>query len=240
MFASADLSESSLIPKDESTFAKNYLQKIYDKDFVYVKNYLDSALINQRIDEKLTEISNYFPTGKLLSTTLIGSQVNIFNSTWQGNFTFEYQFEGGWALANVVIKRIDSKLTVIGFNVYQTKASQKTLNTFSLAHKSVLNYAILTAAAIVPMFILITLVVCIKTPITKRKWLWILFILGGIGTISINWTTGEYGFKILQYQFFGSAATAAGEYAPWIITVGVPLGAIVFWLKRNKFIKETA
>jgi hypothetical protein len=236
--AVADLSDSVLVPQEEMTFAKDYLSQLREKNFSHVLKHVDSELSAQITEEKLEEVAAYFPSGQLLSTDLIGSQVNTFNSTWQGNFSFEYEFESGWALANVVLKRVDDKTTVIGFNVYRTDGSQKELNKFVLHGKMALHYLVLILASIVPVFILITLIYCIKTPIAKRKWLWILFVLGGIGTISINWTTGLYEFKIFQFQFFGAAVTAAGEYAPWVITAGFPLGAIVFWFKRNSFIEQ--
>lgn len=238
MFAHADLSDNALVPKEEMEFAKAYLSEIRDKNYEYVLSHIDPELSNQVSEEKLAEIASYFPSGKLLSTELIGSQINTINETWQGNFTFECQFEAGWAVANVVMKRIASKTTVIGFNVYRTEASQKELNKFELAGKSALHYLVLLLACIVPMFILFSLVYCIKTPIQKRKWLWVLFILGGIGTISINWSTGVFGFKILQFQLFGAAAMASNEYAPWVITAGFPLGAVVFWFKRKSFIEQ--
>ena len=231
----ADLSDSPLVPQEEMNFAKDYLSQVRGRNFNYVLSYIDSGQISE---EKLEEVAAYFPSGQLLSTELVGSQVSTFNSIWQGNFSFEYEFESGWALANVVLRRVDDKTTVIGFNVYRTEASQKELNKFILSDKTVLHYFILVLACIVTVFILITLIYCIKTPIQKRKWLWVLFVLGGIGTISINWTTGLYEFNILQYQLFGAAAIAAGEYAPWVITAGFPLGAIVFWFKRNSFIEQ--
>lgn len=239
LFANADLSENVLVPKEESAFAKDYLEKIREKDFHYVMNHIDPELVDQIDDQKLNEVSDYFPSGDLISTELIGSQVNTFNSTWQGNFSFEYQFKDGWALANVVMKRVETlPTTVIGFNVYRTEGSQKILNKFVLTGKSILHYVVLLMACVVPIFILVTLVFCIKTPIDKRKWLWVLFVQGGIGTISVNWTTGAYDFKIIQFQLFGAGAVAASEYAPWIITAGFPLGAIIFWFKRKSFIEQ--
>jgi hypothetical protein len=234
----ADLSESSLVPREEMEFAKDYLGHIRSRNFDYVLSHIDPDLSGQVSIIKLEEIAAYFPSGQPISTELIGSQVNTSNSKWQGNFSFEYKFESGWAVANVVMKRVDDKTTVIGFNVYRTEASQKEHNKFVLTGKTFLHYLVLSLACFTPVFILITLVYCIKTPIPKRKWLWVLFILGGIGTISINWSTGAYGFKLLQYQLLGAGAVAASEYAPWIITAGFPLGAIIFWLKRKSFIEQ--
>jgi hypothetical protein len=128
---------------------------------------------------------------------------------------------------------------VIGFHVYRTGASQKELNKLEPLGKSALHYLILVLAFIVPIFIVVSLVCCVKTPIPKRKWLWVFCILGGTGTISINWSTGVYELRLLQYQLLGAAAVASGEYAPWLVTAGFPLGAIIFWLKRNSFIEQS-
>ena len=232
----ADLSTNPLVPKAEAAFARDYLQKLHERSFDHVKAYLDPALTAQVPDQKLEDIAQHFPSGKVVSTELVGSQTNVVNSVWHGNFSFEYQFEGGWAVANVVLKRTGEQLSVLGFNVYRTDASQREINKFVLQGKSAWHYTILAQAVTVPVFIIATLIVCLRTPIPRRKWLWVLFILGGIGSISINWTTGAWEFQLLHYLLFGGAALAASEHAPWVITAGFPLGAIVFWLKRRKFI----
>lgn len=225
---------NKFIPQEESSFAKEYLQKIIDKDFSYVRSHLSAELLDQVSDEKLNEIANYFPGGELLSTEIIGSQTHTFNNTWQGNFSYEYHFEEGWALANVVLKRENDSMNVIGFNVYQAEASQKELNAFTLSNKSLLHYATLMGTVAIPIFIIVTLIFCIRTPINKKKWLWILFVIVGFGSFSLNWTTGQYGIRPLSVNLLGAAAGATSPYSPWILTVTVPLGAIVFWIKRRK------
>lgn len=235
----ADFSENSLVPKNEMNFAKNYLADLRARNFESVLRDLDPELSRQVSMEQLEEVAAYFPEGKLLTTELIGSQVNTFEGVWQGNFSFEYEFESGWAVANVVMQRAADQTMVTGFNVYKTDASQKSLNKFELADKSALHYIFLTLACVVPLFIIISLIYCIKTPIPKRKWLWVLFMLGGIGTASINWSTGEFWFHIFQYQILGASALASSEYSPWVISVGFPLGSILFWLKRKSFITSS-
>lgn len=234
--ATADLSGSPLVPKKEAAFAGDYLQKLRERSFDHVKLHLAPELKAQVTDQKLEEVARYFPPGKLISAELVGSQTHTARSTWHGNFSFEYQFEGGWALANVVLKRAGEGLSVVDFGVYRTDGSQRELNKFVLQGKSPWHYAILALALAVPLFIIITLIVCVRTPIPRRKWLWVIFILGGIGSVSINWTTGASEFNLFQYLVLGGSATASSEYAPWVITAGFPLGALIFWFKRRKFI----
>jgi hypothetical protein len=228
-----------LIPKEESQFARNYLQKLQSKDFDYVRRYVDKSIASEVTDQKLTEISAYFPSGSLISTEIIGSQVNVLNSQWQGNFTFEYQFSDGWSLANVVLKKSNETLSVVGFNVYRTAASQKEINKFSLNGKSAVQFMVLAMAAVSAIFVLVTAYFCIRTPMPKRKWLWLLFVLVGIGSISVNWTTGQYWIQPLYVMLFLSPANSAGPFAPWIISTSLPIGAIIFWFKRKAIIQSS-
>ncbi|MFV1998254.1 MAG: hypothetical protein ACC641_09625, partial [Acidiferrobacterales bacterium] len=226
-----------VIPKQESEFAQDYLLVLRDKDFDYVKKYIDPGDGNSITDAKLRQISEYFPGGELLSTKIIGLQVSLFDSKWQGKFSFEFQFTDGWALANIILRRSGDVLSVVGFNVIRTEASQKDINKFTLTGKSALQYFVLLLAVVAPLFILITTYFCIRTPIPKWKWLWVLFILVGFGSISINWTTGQFGFQPLSLKLLSASAVAAGSFAPWIISTSIPLGAILFWFKRHTYIE---
>jgi hypothetical protein len=226
----------NLIPKQESEFARDYLLRLQARDFEHIKKHIDPSVEAEVTDEKLLEVAEYFPSGDLLSAELIGSQVNVVDGNWRGNFSFEYQFAGGWALANVVLKKSDENLSVIGFNVYRTEASQKELNKFNLGGKSALQYLVLASAVLAPLFVLVTTYFCIRTPIPKRKWLWVIFVLMGIGSISINWSTGQFDFQPLSIKWFAASAMTAGPYAPWVISASIPLGAIIFWYKRKGFI----
>src|SRR4051812_24417969 len=60
-----------LIPKEESQFAEGYLQKLHDKDFAYVRRYLDESIASAT-DEELLKMTSYFPNGNLVDTKIIG------------------------------------------------------------------------------------------------------------------------------------------------------------------------
>ena len=226
-----------LIPKEEAKFAEDYLTKLRAKDFKYIKSQMSKETLAQANDVLLEKMSNYFRKGELLSTEIIGSQVNVFNDKWRGNFSFEYHFSDGWNLANAAFQKTEDKYEVIGLNVYQTNMSQKEFHAFTLKNKSILQYLILLLAIIVPVFIIVTTYYCARTPIPKRKWLWVIFVLLGIFSVQLNWTTGAIGIQPLSASLFGASAVAAGTHAPWIISTSFPLGAIIFWFKRKRFIE---
>jgi len=62
--------------------------------------------------------------------------------------------------------------------------------------------------------------------------LWGLFILFGIGKVAVNWTTGQWEASPLALQLF-SASAGASLNGPWVFAVSLPLGAIVFLLRRQ-------
>ena len=226
-----------LVPKEEAKMAEDYLTKLREKDFEYIKSKLSDELKPQVTDALLIQLADYFKDGELLSTEIIGSQVNVFNGVWQGNFSFEYHFSGGWNLANAAFRKMGDKYEVIGLNVYQTEMSQKEFHAFNLYNKSLLHYLVLVMAFAVPAFILISTYFCIRTPIPKRKWLWVIFILLGVSAIQINWTTGQYAIQLISVHLLGATAGAASPHAPWVISASLPLGAILFWFKRKRFIQ---
>ena len=226
-----------LVPKEEANFAEEYLKKLKAKDFDYVKSKMSTEILAQANDDLLLEMSNYFRKGELLSTEIIDSEVKLQNGKWQGNFSFEYHFSDGWNIANATLRKVDGNYEVIGLNVYQTILSQKELRTFTLKNKSILQYLILLLSIIIPVFIIITAYYCARTPIPKRKWLWLLFVLLGISTVQVNWATGDIGFQLLSAHILGISFMSSNPYAPYVISASFPLGAIIFWFRRKRFIE---
>src|SRR5690606_22891732 len=134
----------------------------------------------------------------------------------------------------------DGKREIIGLNATPLAASLQEINGFSFKNADGTHYLFLAAATIIPVFIITTLVVCIRTKIARRKWLWVIFILLGVTSFSLNWTTGQTGVSPLSIQLLGVSATASSVYSPWIISVSLPIGAIVFWLRRRKLTADLA
>lgn len=226
-----------LVPKKEAKMAEDYLTKLRQRDFEYIKGQFSDEIRPKVTDGLLVQMADYFRHGELLSTQIIGSQVYEANGVWKGNFSFEYHFTDGWNLANAAFRKVGDKYEVIGLNVYQTKMSQKEYNAFKLSGKSPLQYLVLALAVFVPLFILVTTYFCIRTPMAKRKWLWIIFILLGVCAIRVNWTTGQFAIQLISVHLLGAGAGAASPYAPWIISASIPLGAILFWINRKRFIQ---
>ena len=136
-------------------------------------------------------------------------------------------------MANVAIKNRNGVKTIVGFHVYPEALALERQNAFTLVGKPASAYIVLCAALVAALFTVYTLVLCIRTRLRgRRKWLWVLFIVIGFGKFAVNWTTGQWSFSPASVLLF-SASAFAPIYGPWTIVASVPLGAIVFLLRRK-------
>lgn len=221
-------------PPEDEAIATNYIALLRQNKFEQIQNDLDPSLKNALTQDTLAKMAKAIPPQNPISVKVIGAQQVRDPDIYKINLSFEYQFPSKWLLINVATQKKDGVFTIIGFNVYPQSDSLENLNRFTLAGKNFLQYATLAFAILIPLFSLSVLFLCIKTKMQKRKWLWIIFILIGIGKFTINWTTGQWNLALLSFQLLGSSSFAP-PYGAWTISISLPLGAILFLLRRKKF-----
>ena len=75
---------------------------------------------------------------------------------------------------------------------------------------------------------LIAVTTVIRAPKFKRKWLWAIMAFVGVGSATMNWTTGVSNFQPLMLSLIGAGATHQGflGFFPWILKFTLPIGAI--------------
>ncbi len=237
MLASCDMDAlvKSMTPPAEEELAKTYIGLLRERKFDLIERDLDDSIKTPNIRETFARMASAVPAGEPTSMKLVGfqrfTQAGLRASFTNYNVTFEYQFGDKWMLINVATRDENGRRSIVGFNVTPLRDSLENLNRFTFSGKTPLHYAVLVAACIVPIFIIVTLVVCIRTPVAKRRWMWIMFILAGLGKFSLNWTTGQWSFQPVSLQLLGAGFFAAA-YGPLMISTSLPVGAIVFLIRR--------
>lgn len=229
--------KENLIPQAESKFAQDYLDKLRIKDYEFIKSHMHPELLAKVEQNILDQLYSYFPTGELIATELIGSNVHVFNGVWSASFSFESKYTGGWSTSNVSMTKDQDTLLVTSINVYQIPDSQKVLTAFANAEITFTKVLILIFTFVSPILMFITCISVYRTELLN-KWRWYLLSFVGIGSVAINWTTGEVFTKVATIKLLGFSATAASEYAPFIFSLTLPIGAIIYWSKRSQLIDK--
>lgn len=228
----ADLMKA-LVPSADQQVAKGYIDLLRQHRFDQIEKDVAPGLRTAGLHDMLVKMAAALPPQNPVSVEVVGANTIRGSSVTRDDITFEYQFPDRWLLASVATQKAGGVSTITGIHVNVLPDSLEHVNRFSLGGKGLLQYAVLALAPLVAIVSLCALVLCARTRMMKRKWLWILFILFGVGKLSVNWTTGQWGFMPLSVQLF-SAGAFSPLYGPWILSVSFPLGAVWFLLRRKQ------
>jgi len=64
----------------------------------------------------------------------------------------------------------------------------------------------------------------------------VVFILFGFVQITVNWTDGGININPLYFQLLGAGFSKGSPYAPVLISISIPVGAVMFLLRRKKWL----
>lgn len=222
-----------LIPKQEAAVGQRLLSDVIGRRFADTESVLDPTIQSTSTQRSLEQLATLFPDDPPKNVHVVGAYTNTLNSVTTYNLTYEYEYPNAWVLANVVLRRQDGQLRAIGIHAQPEKQSLREANRFTFAGKSPLHYVVLMLTASILLLIVYALVLCLRTPITKRKWLWALFVTLGFVQFFFNWTDGSYQLQPISVALLGVGFIQAGPYAPIVLKFSIPVGAIVFLWRRK-------
>jgi hypothetical protein len=230
------------IPKDDDAFARRFIEAVRTGDRATSEQMLDTTLRNEEAANGLRELSGLLARGGApISMEPIGCDVvnQGFGAaaSRKTNLSYQIHFHDGWMVGNVYLERKPGSCLVLASRFSPVPNSLEVLNRFTFRGKSYLHFTVLALCITVPCLVLFALVVCIRSRL-PRKWLWIVFILFGVCQFRLDWTSGAYEFRPISVSLFGTSLFKVGPYAPWILSCAVPLGAIVFLIRRRRLISE--
>ncbi len=218
----------------EFSFVQNFFQQVSARDYESVSQQLADRTRAELTPASWSQTIALLPEGEAVSMRRHGADiVMLSDSKRHGAISFELEFEDGWAMGIARFSKTFNDYRITGFQLVRTAGPQAELNRFTLAGKSLLQYLVLLAAMAVPLFIVFTLVACARKPDLGHKGWWLFFILLGFCQMTVNWTTGEMGFQALSANLLGAGLNIGGQYGPWMFSVALPVGAILFWVRHR-------
>jgi len=222
-----------LLPKEEARQAQDFVAKIAARDYAALDEALDPALKTPDLLPRLEQMSRMLPPGPPTSVKTVGAHTLKTGDVTSYEITLEYEYPNTRLLAVVALERRGDRLVLKGINFVPRTQSLEEENRFTFDGKGPLHYLVLALAVAIPLFVLYALVLCARTRFPKRKWLWLLFVAVGLVQFQFNWSTGDWGVIPLSFLLLGSGFAKSGPYAPWIFTIALPVGAVVFLLRRR-------
>ena len=217
--------------QEDQARATKYLEMMRHHDFTEIESTMAPNLKSPDLHAKLVKMADLLPAAEPTSRKLVGAHLNFDSGERRSNLTYQYGFGDKWFLLNCSIQQSGGSFTIVGLTVQPIATSLDGASKFTLAGKSALQYMLVLAAVLFVLLSVTALIAAILDQGLKRKWLWILCICFGVMQLSMNWTTGQWEFRPLSFLLF-SAGAFSGPYSPWVISVALPVGAIVYIFRR--------
>lgn len=178
---------NKITPPEDDIFARDLITKLQDEDYDFVIQNFDKTALGKTPQTTLQKLYNYIDHDRLKSVELVGCKIFSTRDKRRTDLTYQLEFPNSWYTSSITIITQKSVKKAIGFRLNKIPNSLEEINKFTLKDKTYFHYLILINAIGIPSFVIYSLVLCLKTKI-KRKWLWIPFILIGIGALNL-WST---------------------------------------------------
>ncbi len=225
-------------PHPQSELAKSLVDEVQAGDYAHLKALLNPQLtrdpaIDHSIDQFRQVLAQPIKSVKLVGAyTMAKFSTNEPKATYY-NLTYEYELEKGWAVVNVQMVDSEGKTVVNTFHAGWQERSLEAVNAFSFLSKGAKHRFVLVLALANLALSFYALVICIRTPIPRKKWLWALFTLTGSLALTFNWTTGQFGYSFWLLHLPVSSWSSS-LYSPIFIQIYFPLGAVWFLIRRRR------
>jgi hypothetical protein len=220
-------------PPEDDRLARDLIAALVSKDYGFIIANMDEQALGETPEVVLGELYAYIDHNEPQTVELVGCHVFREGTQCRSNLTYQLRFPDSWCTAALVIDSDGGMRQAVGFHLQKLPASLAEINRFTLKDKTLSHFVVLLNAIGVPLFIIYALIQCIRTRV-RRKWLWILFILVGVGALELNWTTGQIRLQLLSVRLLGAGIIRRGLYTPWFLTIAFPLGAFLFLRKRRR------
>jgi len=220
-------------PGTEAT-ASHYVDLLRDNQLDQIQREFDPSVVDDDTADNLATMRNHFPEGAPISQKIVGANVIHGNHPPITTVALEYEFpDDQWAIAKVDWTNANGKTVLLGFHVSNIPDSIEHTNRFTFAGKGLSQYFTFFLAILMVAINVHAFITCLRTPNIKLKWLWLIATLIGVGKFSVNWTTGQTYITPLSICVPAAQASAL-VYQPWFVSVALPIGAIAFYVMRER------
>jgi hypothetical protein len=253
---------------DADRMGRRFIDAIQRDDWTVLDPALSPALANDpNHNARFQALRAKFPADPPWSIKLISSSRS--RPLWPGakaareqtTLNYIYGFSGRSLAVDLTVERSGEKtiydrgLKLAGKDPFKTvklyQADQVTVtpisadavktNAFWARGKGPAHLAFLLAVALSPLLMVAAAVAAARSRGLKHKWWWALGAFVGLGSVWMNWTTGQIGVVPVAVNLLGFGATKGlSPLAPWILRFSLPAGALAVLIRLKTLPKPPA
>lgn len=227
------------IAPDAIRNGRGYFDELRHRQVDRIIESFDPAADKDQLRSDLVKVIALVPQQEPVRVETLGATAECKGSgICTKEIVLEYTYPDRWILFRVTVSNRSGNYAITNLYVRPESAPLESMTRFTLLEKSPLHYAILLMALVSVGIAVYTLVLCIRTPIRKRKWLWVMVTILGIGKFGIQWSSGELWYKILYISILPGGWGFDVE-SPFLYA-SIPAEAIFFLLLRGRLSRTDA
>lgn len=210
------------------------------KDIAAAKSQMDPQLRSQAgIDNALGYLASLVPPGSPKSSSFGGWWVNLDSSNGRtSGITAELEFGGVWLQVLATFAGEPKSLLLTSYNIQTALPLADGTSPFTPQPNQPLRIINLLIALATTLTSLIAVVLCFRTPGLERKWLWAAASLLLICGFTADLSTGNIALNFIDFGGFDTRWYWLDPALGPILHVAIPVGAIVFLMKRRRLKKS--
>lgn len=233
-----DEAAETFIPADVREEARNLAALLVAKDSAGLRPYIHETLETADFDSQLADVLALVPGGEVVDISLASANQHIYvrgdGNITDYSFQYQYELEQGWLMVGLVLREEAGTRALINIHLTPLEGDLREIHSLNLLRASMSQWVWFCLLILNVAFILFTFVRAFRIRKSlKRPKRWLAFILVGVGSLSMNWTTGMTTFSLLSFGFLGGGLLTSGPHTPWIISLYFPLGAALFWFFKS-------
>lgn len=227
------------VPAEDKTLARSFVENLAEGDKAALAKQVEPQLLAQTADAAATA-AKVLPDVAPTTMRLLAMNWQESGGLRQTTLIYELNYGDAWYLTQLHITRQGKAAAITGWYVQPMETSAAEATRFELGGKSAFHYLVLALAVLSPLTIITSLVMLARSKGVKRRWLWAIGCLIGIGRFTINWQTGQFAYQPIYFMLLGAGAFKSPPYAPWQISFALPVFAILFLLLRKRLLARAA
>jgi hypothetical protein len=219
--------------------AKNYYEQLRQRQVEQIVQAFDPIADKNDLRGNLQKVIALVPEEEPLGTETLGASAECKGSgVCTKLIILEYKYPDRWILFRITVSNRSGHYAITNLYVEPESKPIASMSQFTFRGKGMDHYMIVFLALLSAGIAIFALVLCIRTPIRKRKWLWIIINILGLGKLGIEWTNGALWYKVAYISILPVGFGFDSE-SPFIYA-SIPAGAILFLLLRRRLAKASA